>query len=60
LQEQEEAIKALQTNLQQAQNRMKKFADAKRTERKFKVGDWSIWKCSPTEKLPWDWEILWN
>jgi hypothetical protein len=47
LQDQELAVKALQANLQQAQHRMKKFADAKRTERKFDVGDLVYLKMQP-------------
>jgi hypothetical protein len=34
------AIKELKQHLIKAQERMKKYADAKRTERHFGVGDW--------------------
>lgn len=37
----------LKENLQQAQNRMKRYADLKRTEREFKVGDLVYWKMAP-------------
>jgi hypothetical protein len=47
LQEKEHVLKNLQHNLQQAQNRMKKFADLKRTERQFEIGDMVYLKMQP-------------
>jgi hypothetical protein len=47
LQEQEEILKSLQYNLQQAENKMKKFADLNRTERSFEVGDLVYLKMQP-------------
>jgi ribosomal protein L21E len=47
LQEKEQMLKSLQQNLLQAQNRMKKYADLKRTERKFEVGDMVYLKMQP-------------
>jgi hypothetical protein len=40
-------LKTLQHNLLQAQQRMKKYADAKRTERSFEVGDLVYLKMQP-------------
>jgi hypothetical protein len=37
--------------LAKAQHRMKKFADAKRSERKFKVGDWVYLKLQPYRQI---------
>ena len=45
--EQENMLKSLKQNLQQAQNRQKKFADLKRTERHFNVGDMVYLKMQP-------------
>jgi hypothetical protein len=47
LQEKDHMIKTLQHNLLQAQQRMKKYADAKRTERSFEVGDPVYLKMQP-------------
>ena len=47
LQDHEEMMKTLQQNLHHAQNRMKKFADQKRTERSFEVGDLVYLKMQP-------------
>jgi hypothetical protein len=40
-------VKTLQANLLQAQNRMKKYTDANRTERTFLVGDMVYLKMQP-------------
>lgn len=40
LSNQEQVIQTLKENLQQAQNRMKIYADKRRTEREFTEGDW--------------------
>jgi hypothetical protein len=47
LQEKDRILKSLQQNLLQAQNRMKKYADLKRTERTFAVGDMVYLKMQP-------------
>jgi ribosomal protein L21E len=47
LQEKEHALKSLQQNLLQAQQRMKKYADMNRTERKFSEGDMVYLKMQP-------------
>jgi hypothetical protein len=47
LKEKDHMMQALQHNLTQAQNKMKKFADAKRTERVFQVGDMVYLKMQP-------------
>jgi ribosomal protein L21E len=47
LQEQDHMLQSLKRNLQQAQNRHKKFADLKRTERHFSVGDMVYLKMQP-------------
>jgi hypothetical protein len=47
LKEKDHMMQALQHNLTQAQNKMKKFADAKRTERIFQVGDMVYLKMQP-------------
>jgi hypothetical protein len=47
LTEQETMLKSLKANLQQAQNRIKKYADMKRTERQFNVGDMVYLKMQP-------------
>lgn len=39
LRSRDQILALLRENLQKAQSRMKKFADLKRTEREFKVGD---------------------
>jgi len=39
--------KVLKENLAKAQNRMKMYADKKRTEREFEVGDWVFLKLQP-------------
>jgi ribosomal protein L21E len=47
LQEKDRIMKSLQQNLLQAQNRMKKYADLKRTERTFEIGDMVYLKMQP-------------
>jgi hypothetical protein len=47
LQEKEHALKSLQQNLLQAQQRMKKYAAMNRTERKFSEGDMVYLKMQP-------------
>jgi hypothetical protein len=47
IQEKDHMVKILQANLLQAQNRMKKYADANRTERTFLVGDMVYLKMQP-------------
>jgi hypothetical protein len=45
--EKDHMLKTLQTNLLQAQERMKKFADANRTEQTFELGDFVYLKMQP-------------
>jgi hypothetical protein len=45
--EQENMLKSLKANLQQAHNRMKKYADLNRPERQFNVGDMVYLKVQP-------------
>lgn len=40
-------LRLLKANLQEAQNKMKKFADKTRTERYFEVRDWVYLKLHP-------------
>jgi hypothetical protein len=47
LEERQTALRVLKDQLIKAQHRMKKFADARRSERKFKVGDWVYLKLQP-------------
>ncbi|GAU28744.1 hypothetical protein TSUD_372530 [Trifolium subterraneum] len=47
LEERDEALKQLRVHLQRAQDRMKNFADAKRTDRSFNVGEWVFLKLRP-------------
>jgi ribosomal protein L21E len=47
LQEKDRIMKSLQQNLLQAKNRMKKYADLKRTERTFEIGDMVYLKMQP-------------
>jgi hypothetical protein len=47
IQEKDHMIKTLQQNLLQAQQRMKKYADANRTERSFAPGDFVYLKMQP-------------
>jgi hypothetical protein len=41
------AMKVLKEQLNRAQDRMKRFADKKRSERTFNVGDWVYLKLQP-------------
>ena len=43
----QQMIEHLKENMQQAQNRMKKYADLKRSERAFEVGDMVYLKMAP-------------
>ena len=43
----EQILGILHANLQHAQDRMKRFADLKRTERKFEKGDWVYLRLQP-------------
>ena len=47
LEERDEALKQLRAHLQRAQDRMKHFADKKRTESSFTVGEWVFLKLRP-------------
>ncbi|KAL0446467.1 UNVERIFIED_CONTAM: hypothetical protein Slati_1774600 [Sesamum latifolium] len=47
MQERAKVVQLLKENLQQAQNRMKMYADRKRTEREFEVGDEVFLKLQP-------------
>lgn len=40
-------LRMLKENLQQAQNRMKHYADKLRSEREFAVGDWVYLRLQP-------------
>jgi hypothetical protein len=44
-------VRKLKFQLTQAQNRMKKYADQKRTERHFSVGDWVYLKLQPYRQI---------
>lgn len=43
----EEALRMLKFHLNRAQNRMKQYADARRTDREFKIGDYVLLKLQP-------------
>ncbi|KAI5436888.1 hypothetical protein KIW84_023128 [Lathyrus oleraceus] len=47
LEERDEAIRQLKAHLQRAQDRMKHYADEKRTDRNFRVGEWVFLKLRP-------------
>ncbi|KAJ3684341.1 hypothetical protein LUZ61_013505 [Rhynchospora tenuis] len=47
LQDRQKALSQLKDSLSKAQSRMKKYADLKRTERTFAVGDWVYLKIHP-------------
>lgn len=47
LSEKQQMIDQMKANLQQSQNRMKRYADLKRTERVFQVGDMVYLKMAP-------------
>ncbi|KAJ1689340.1 hypothetical protein LUZ63_013495 [Rhynchospora breviuscula] len=47
LKDKQRAITQLRGNLVKAQNRMKKYADLKRCERQFQVGDWVYLRMQP-------------
>lgn len=47
LQDRDQALHLLKENLSKAQGRMKKYADVKRTEREFDVGDLVLLKIRP-------------
>lgn len=44
-------LQGLKEQLRRAQERMKKFADRRRTERKFKTGDWVYLRLQPYRQL---------
>ncbi|XP_060210958.1 uncharacterized protein LOC132637972 [Lycium barbarum] len=52
LKERQLMAKVLKDNLEKAQNRMKHYADKKRTEREFNVGDWKLGPVAYELKLP--------
>jgi hypothetical protein len=47
----QEALQQLKVNLIKAQARMKKYADMKRSERRFSVGDWVYLKLQPYRQI---------
>lgn len=47
LQTRVQMLSRIKEHLQQAQNRMKMFADIHRSERQFEVGDWVFFKLQP-------------
>lgn len=47
LQQRTQVLQVLKDNLVKARNRMKYFADLKRTDRSFNVGDWVYLKLQP-------------
>jgi Chromo (CHRromatin Organisation MOdifier) domain len=47
----QEAVKELKVQLARAQTRMKKYADQKRSERHFSVGDWVYLKLQPYRQI---------
>jgi hypothetical protein len=51
LAERQKAARILNENLVKAQARMKKYADLRRTERKFQVGDWVYLKLQPYRQV---------
>lgn len=44
--------KVLKENLEKAQNRMKMYADKRRTKREFNIGDWVFGSYNHIYKLP--------
>jgi hypothetical protein len=55
--EQENMLKSLKANLEQAQNRQKRYADLKQTEHQFNVGDMVYLKVQPYRETALG---LWN
>ncbi|KAJ1699376.1 hypothetical protein LUZ63_007888 [Rhynchospora breviuscula] len=51
LRDRQRALQQMKGNLVKAQNRMKKYADLKRSERQFKVGDWVYLRVQPYKQL---------
>jgi hypothetical protein len=51
LEERVSASRLIKEQLLKARNRMKRFADRKRTERKFHVGDWVYLKVQPYQQI---------
>lgn len=51
LTDRQEQWSALRVLLEEAQNRMKAYADAKRTEREFQVGEWVYLKLQPYRQV---------
>lgn len=47
LQQRANVLSSLKEHLEKAQNRMKFFADRKRSDREFQVGDWVYLKLQP-------------
>jgi hypothetical protein len=51
----DQILQLLKENLQKSQNRMKKYADLKRTERVFKEGDWVFLRLQPYRQMSVAW-----
>ncbi|KAJ3703272.1 hypothetical protein LUZ61_006977 [Rhynchospora tenuis] len=51
LKDRHKALIQIRSNLVKAQNRMKKYADLKRSDRHFKVGDWVYLRVQPYKQL---------
>ncbi|KAJ3688355.1 hypothetical protein LUZ61_017519 [Rhynchospora tenuis] len=51
LKDRQKALIHIKGNLIKAQNRMKKYADLKRSERQFKIGDWVYLRVQPYKQL---------
>lgn len=51
LRDRQEAVKLLKIQLTKAQERMKHYADKRRSERKFQFGDWVYLKLQPYRQV---------
>jgi RNase H-like domain found in reverse transcriptase/Reverse transcriptase (RNA-dependent DNA polymerase)/Integrase zinc binding domain/Retroviral aspartyl protease/Integrase core domain/Retrotransposon gag protein/Chromo (CHRromatin Organisation MOdifier) domain len=51
LEERQQTTKVLKEQLLRAQNRMKKFADRRRSERTYQIGDWVYLKLQPYRQI---------
>jgi hypothetical protein len=49
-------LQLLKENLQRSQNRMKRYADLRRTEREFKAGDWVYLRLQPYRQVSAAWQ----
>jgi hypothetical protein len=56
LKQREQVLQLLKENLQRSQNRMKRYADLRRTEREFKAGDWVYLRLQPYRQVSAAWQ----